>query len=38
MNEVSASVENQKSKKEIAINPKVFEVLKKELKDFEIVL
>ena len=30
--------EKRKKKKEVEINPRVFDVLKKELKDFEILL
>jgi predicted nucleotidyltransferase/uncharacterized protein (UPF0332 family) len=36
--EVSEAVEKQKVKKIVKINPKVFELLKKELGDYEIVL
>jgi len=36
--EVSRAVENQKGKKTVEINPKVFEILKDELGDFEIIL
>jgi len=38
MKEVSECVESQKSKKGVEIKPKVFELIKKELGDFEIVL
>jgi len=38
MKEVSECLETQKAKKGIEINPRVFELLKKELGDFEIVL
>jgi len=38
MKEVSAYVEGQKTKKGVEINPRVFELVKKELGDFEIVL
>ena len=38
MNEVSEALEAQKNKKELEFNPKIFEVLKKEFGDFEIVL
>src|SRR3989344_5343417 len=38
MKEVSECVETQKSKKGIEIKPKVFELIKKELGDFEIIL
>lgn len=38
MEDVSKSIENQKNKKEVEINPKVFEVLKKELGEFEVIL
>lgn len=38
MEEVSKYVEQQKSKKSLEINPHIFELLKKELGDFEIVL
>lgn len=36
--EVSDAVEKQKSKQTVEINPKVFELLKKEIGEFEIVL
>lgn len=36
--EVSECVEKQKSKKTVELSPKTFEVIKKELGDFEIVL
>ncbi len=36
--EVNKAIEKQKGKKEVKINPKIFELLKKELGDFEIVL
>jgi len=38
MKEVSEAVAKQKSKKTVEINPKIFEILKKELGNFEIVL
>ncbi|MFH1311527.1 MAG: nucleotidyltransferase domain-containing protein [Nanoarchaeota archaeon] len=38
MKEVSDYMEQQKSKKGFEINPKVFELVKKELGDFEIIL
>lgn len=38
MEEVSKAIQKQKDKKEVAVNPKVFELLKKELGDYEIVL
>ena len=38
MKEVSEYMEQQKSKKGYEINPKVFELVKKELGDFEIIL
>ena len=38
MNEISEAVENQKNKKDVEFSPKVLEVLKKELGDFEILL
>lgn len=38
MEEVSNTMEQQKSKRNIEINPRVFELLKKELGDFELVL
>ena len=38
MKEVSTFVEQQKSKKGIELNPRTFELLRKELEDFEIVL
>jgi hypothetical protein len=37
MDEVSSFVESQKTKKTIEINPKIFENLRKELGDYEIV-
>ena len=36
--EVSECIEQQKAKKTLEINPKVFEVIKKEIGEFEIVL
>ena len=36
--EFSEAVEKQKSEKNIQINPRIFELLKKELGDFEIIL
>src|SRR3989344_3722200 len=38
MDEVAKAIEKQKGKKEVQINPKVFELLKKEIGDFDIVL
>ena len=38
MEEVSKVIEKQKGKFEVQINPKIFELLKKELGEFEIVL
>lgn len=38
MEEVSEAIEKQKVKKDIEINSKVFEILKKELGEFEVVL
>ena len=38
MDEVAKAIEKQKGKKEVQINPKVFELLKKEVGDFDIVL
>ncbi|MBI2057290.1 hypothetical protein HYT91_03480 [Candidatus Pacearchaeota archaeon] len=38
MDEVAKAIEKQKNKKEVQVNPKVFELLKKELGEFEIVL
>ena len=38
MDEVSEAVEKQKIKSNIEINPKVFEILRKEIGDFEITL
>jgi len=38
MEEVSKSVESQKNKKEIEINSKIFDVLKKELGRFEVLM
>ncbi len=38
MKEVSGCMEQQKSDKSIEINPKVFDLVKKEIGDFEIVL
>ena len=38
MDEVAKAIEKQKGKKEVQINPKVFELLKKEIGEFEIVL
>jgi len=38
MNEVSESVENQKSKKEVEFDSKIFEMIRKEFGDFEITL
>ncbi len=38
MEEVSQSIEAQKSKKDVEFNPKVLEVLKKEFGDFEVIL
>jgi len=38
MDELSKATDEQKSKKGVEVNPKVFELLKKELGDFEIVM
>jgi len=38
MKEVSACIERQKAKKGVEINPRVFQLLQKELGDFEIIL
>lgn len=38
MTELSESVEQQKAQQNVVVKPKVFELLKKELGDFEIVL
>jgi hypothetical protein len=38
MNEVSKSMESQKTKKEVEVKPRVFEVIKKKFGDFEIVM
>jgi predicted nucleotidyltransferase/uncharacterized protein (UPF0332 family) len=38
MKEVSACMEQQKANKIIEINPRIFELIKKELGDFEIIL
>ncbi|MEK6823488.1 MAG: hypothetical protein AABY06_00485 [Nanoarchaeota archaeon] len=38
MDEVAKAIEKQKGKREVQINPKVFELLKKEIGEFEIVL
>jgi predicted nucleotidyltransferase/uncharacterized protein (UPF0332 family) len=38
LEELNSCLEKQKSQKEFNINPKVFEILKKELGDFEILL
>jgi predicted nucleotidyltransferase/uncharacterized protein (UPF0332 family) len=38
MNEVSEAVEHQKTKKEVEFDSKVFDIVKKEFGDFEIVL
>ena len=38
MDEVSKAIGKQKGKREVQVNPKVFELLKKELGEFEIVL
>ncbi|MFH1801467.1 MAG: nucleotidyltransferase domain-containing protein [archaeon] len=38
MNEVSDAVAKQKEAKEVEINPKVFELLKKEIGEYEIIL
>ena len=38
MKEIDDAVTKQKAKKSVEINPKVFDVLKKELGEFEIVL
>ena len=36
--EVSNAIEQQKSKKDLAINPKIFDLLRKELGEFEVIL
>ena len=38
MNEMAKAIETQKTKPSVQINPKVFELVKKELGDFEILL
>ena len=38
MKELSESVEKQKTEKNMQISPHVFEILRKELGDYEIVL
>jgi len=38
MDEVSKCIHNQKSKKDVEVNPKIFDLVKKELGKFEIVL
>jgi hypothetical protein len=38
LEELNSSLEKQKSQKDLHINPHVFELLKKELGDFEIIL
>ena len=38
MEELSKALANQKNQKNIQINPKVFEILKKELGDYEILV
>lgn len=38
MNEVSEAVEAQKNKKDVQFDSKVFEVIKKEFGEFEILL
>ncbi|MFH1503131.1 MAG: nucleotidyltransferase domain-containing protein [Candidatus Diapherotrites archaeon] len=38
MEEVSQAVEAQKKKKEVEINPKIFDMIKKELGEFEVLL
>ena len=38
MEEVEKSIENQKSKQIVEINPKIFEILKKEIGNFEILI
>ena len=38
MKDLSDAVEKQKSTKNLQLNPKIFELLKKELGDYEIVL
>ena len=38
MDELTAAVEEQKSKQEVSVNPAVFDIIKKELGDYEIVL
>ncbi len=38
MDEISKAVENQKDKKEVEVGSKVFEILKKELGEFEVLI
>ena len=38
MEEVSKYAEQQKSKKSLEVNPKIFKLLEKELGEFEIIL
>ena len=38
LEEATKAIEKQQGKKEVNVNPKIFELLKKELGDFEIVL
>jgi len=38
MDEVARAIESQKGRKNVEMNPKVFELVKKELGDFEIIL
>jgi len=38
MEEVSKSMETQKNKKDVEFNSKVFDILKKDLGEFEVVL
>ena len=38
MEEVEKSIQNQKAKQAVEINPKIFETLKKELGNFEIII
>tara|TARA_Y100000310_G_scaffold285184_1_gene308468 strand:- start:538 stop:2367 length:1830 start_codon:yes stop_codon:yes gene_type:complete len=38
MQELSEAVEKQKSEKNIQVNPRIFELLKRELGDFEVIL
>ena len=38
MNEVVQAIENQKTKQTVQIKPQIFELLKKEIGDFEIII